>query len=461
MKELLLATLLGLVLMSAYAQPGRTEPLIIDHTSASKFTTIPDSILTSIIAQKLMFRHTSVGTTINNGLNCIQGTRTNPAECKLFPPYKYDRRNWVYELRGNSGWYGKITDFVNAVNIQIDTYDIFGFKYCYLDGLDQVGVPCGGSNFSPTLVKKAWDSLRTNMDYLENKYPDKLFVWWTIPLTQPGQRCTDTLNYLMRNYAQQNKKILFDIADIQSWDTLNQHLTNANGWEMAFSGYCGEKPPGPSCHPNWTGSIILGKAFWWMMASLAGILDSTETDTTPTLLTTAITGITKSGAVSGGYISSDGGKAVTARGVVWSTSPNPDIILSTKTTDGAGTGSFTSNITNLNPNTKYYVRAYATNSIGTAYGNELNFNTNLNSINENELRLVSIHPNPAKNTFCVNVPPGVKQIQILNASGKLIRSTDAYGKLKYDFEIDENGIYFIQIITETQKITKRLVVLKY
>jgi uncharacterized protein (TIGR02145 family) len=95
----------------------------------------------------------------------------------------------------------------------------------------------------------------------------------------------------------------------------------------------------------------------------------------PTLTTTAVTSVTTNSAVSGGAISSDGGGVITARGVVWSTSQNPTIALTTKTTDGNGTGSFTSSIANLNPSTVYYVRAYATNSAGTVYGTEISFTT--------------------------------------------------------------------------------------
>lgn len=97
--------------------------------------------------------------------------------------------------------------------------------------------------------------------------------------------------------------------------------------------------------------------------------------TIPVLTTTAVSSITRIAAASGGNITSDGGAAVTARGVVWSTSINPTVALSTKTTDGSGTGNFSSNVTNLTANTTYYLRAYATNSIGTAYGNEINFTT--------------------------------------------------------------------------------------
>ena len=80
-------------------------------------------------------------------------------------------------------------------------------------------------------------------------------------------------------------------------------------------------------------------------------------------------------AMSGGNIASDGGAKITARGVCWSTTSNPTVALSTKTSDGAGIGSFISNITGLTVGTTYFVRAYATNSAGTAYGNELSFTT--------------------------------------------------------------------------------------
>jgi uncharacterized protein (TIGR02145 family) len=92
----------------------------------------------------------------------------------------------------------------------------------------------------------------------------------------------------------------------------------------------------------------------------------------PTLTTAAITSITLNSAVSGGNITADGGATVTARGVCWGITANPTVTGS-KTTDGAGTGAFTSNITGLTSGTTYHVRAYSTNSAGTAYGNDLTF----------------------------------------------------------------------------------------
>ena len=94
----------------------------------------------------------------------------------------------------------------------------------------------------------------------------------------------------------------------------------------------------------------------------------------PALTTYQISAITYDGASSGGGITSDGGSAVTANGVVWDTSTNPTISLSTKTSDQIS-GGFKSSITGLKSLTKYYVRAYATNAAGTGYGNELSFTT--------------------------------------------------------------------------------------
>ena len=98
----------------------------------------------------------------------------------------------------------------------------------------------------------------------------------------------------------------------------------------------------------------------------------------PTLATTtAATSITSTTAISGGNVTSDGAAAITERGICWSTSTGPTTALSTKTSDGGTIGSFTSSLHGLSATTTYYVRAYATNSKGTAYGDEISFTTNI------------------------------------------------------------------------------------
>ena len=103
--------------------------------------------------------------------------------------------------------------------------------------------------------------------------------------------------------------------------------------------------------------------------------DGGETSATlPTVTTSSVSNITSTTATCGGDVTDDGGAEVIARGVCWSTSQNPTI-EEVHTIDGVGTGSFTSSLTGLFPNTTYYVRAYATNEEGTAYGVQKTFTT--------------------------------------------------------------------------------------
>lgn len=94
----------------------------------------------------------------------------------------------------------------------------------------------------------------------------------------------------------------------------------------------------------------------------------------PALTTKTISGISSNLAGSGGNISTDGGSAITAKGICWSLNPSPSL-SDQFTTNGTGSDSYNSLMTGLNPLTTYYVRAYATNSLGTSYGNELSFTT--------------------------------------------------------------------------------------
>lgn len=94
----------------------------------------------------------------------------------------------------------------------------------------------------------------------------------------------------------------------------------------------------------------------------------------PSVRTNIASLITSNSAQSGGYVLDDGGATVTALGICWSKSPHPTVDDSI-TIDGSGTGTFTSSLIGLTANTLYYIRAYATNSMGTAYGNEISFKT--------------------------------------------------------------------------------------
>jgi uncharacterized protein (TIGR02145 family) len=80
---------------------------------------------------------------------------------------------------------------------------------------------------------------------------------------------------------------------------------------------------------------------------------------------------------------------ITQRGICWSTSPKPTI-SDNKTSDGTGPGVFSSNLTELTPGTVYYLRAYATNNVGTAYGSEVKISTSIADIEGNMYKTTQI-----------------------------------------------------------------------
>jgi len=177
--------------------------------------------------------------------------------------------------------------------------------------------------------------------------------------------------------------------------TISSNITSENGATVTERGVCYSTSINPttssSKQTSGTGSGAYDISITGLLASTtyyvrsyainsAGTSYSSEISVTtgarslPTLTTSAISAITRTSATSGGNITSSGNDLLTARGVCWSTSTNPTITDS-KTSGGTATGTYSSAITGLTYNTTYYVRAYATNSVGTAYGDEVSFTT--------------------------------------------------------------------------------------
>lgn len=108
-----------------------------------------------------------------------------------------------------------------------------------------------------------------------------------------------------------------------------------------------------------------------------------------TVTTAEVTNLTSVAGVSGGNVTNDGGAPVTARGLVWGTTSNPTV-EGNHTSDGAGAGAFTSNMTDLSDGTVYYVRSYATNKVGTSYGNEIRIITPVTDVEGNVYKTTQI-----------------------------------------------------------------------
>ena len=126
-----------------------------------------------------------------------------------------------------------------------------------------------------------------------------------------------------------------------------------------------------------------------IMAAMILLVYGCKKASLPTVTTTEITEITINSAISGGEITADGGDDIIEKGVCWNTTTVPTIADS-KTSNGKGGGSFTSNLTGLQPGAVYAVRAYATNSAGTAYGEEFSFYTKIADIDGNQYTVVNI-----------------------------------------------------------------------
>ncbi|TFH49519.1 MAG: hypothetical protein E4G92_01750 [Bacteroidia bacterium] len=111
--------------------------------------------------------------------------------------------------------------------------------------------------------------------------------------------------------------------------------------------------------------------------------------TLPIIVTTEVSAVDLNTATSGGDITSDGGEDIIARGVCWNTTGDPTINDS-KSSDGKGTGAFISTMTGLQKGSVYYVSAYATNSVGTSYGEQFMFSTLINDVEGNKYKTVAI-----------------------------------------------------------------------
>lgn len=158
---------------------------------------------------------------------------------------------------------------------------------------------------------------------------------------------------------QTDESIGFWYFSQSEWKYLNQESGVSNGdmqywngqkWVVVPAGQDGENLVFCDGKPSWGGCVA-------------------------TLTTNAVSDITDSSALFGGSVIKSGGNAVTERGLVWGTTSNPTIDLTTKKSFGSGNGSFNGNISGLSASTTYFVRAYATNAKGTSYGEEVSFKT--------------------------------------------------------------------------------------
>jgi hypothetical protein len=249
--------------------PPPGEALVADHRVVNIFEQMPASAFPAAIDTRVFMKHASTGQYMSNqGLDCLQGTANRQVEpCLSYPDYKYDRRQWDWELWGDTTRTApdKVAEFVADVKARHNDFDFFGMKFCYQDAWMQ--------DFA---------RYRDAMLDLEAAYPDKKFIWWTQALrgewtgdnAQDGQVIQE-FNTSLRAYALANNKPLFDIAAIESHDS-NGNPCAANGYESLCMEWVGQPDKPSNGHPSMPASIRLAKAYWWLMARMTGWNGSTR-----------------------------------------------------------------------------------------------------------------------------------------------------------------------------------------
>jgi uncharacterized protein (TIGR02145 family) len=173
----------------------------------------------------------------------------------------------------------------------------------------------------------------------------------------------------------------------------DSHSTDSTGTGRYASRLTG-LAPGETYHIRAYATNTIGTAY----GADSSFTTRTEASV-PVVSTGKVSVISSASAAAAGNVISDGGDEITARGVCWSFSANPTADLPTKTIDGIGTGVFKSQLSGLSSATTYHIRAYATNGVGTSYGNETTFSIVLN---ESGPQLTDIDGNVYKTVYIGN-----------------------------------------------------------
>jgi hypothetical protein len=216
-------------------QIAGAQAIIADHNTVD-LTAIPDEALSPASTLRVHLRRASVGGNIDDGLNAIQIINA-----------KYDRSHWVFYDRGNPGWEAKISDFVSFTIANESNYAVFSMKFCFID------------------PDADFHCYRDSLLYLENRYPNKIIVWWTIPIETSGNTNRQLFNDSVRAYAMTHGKVLFDMADIESHNAAGTKLVDGSNRELMWSEWTSD-----GGHLNTIGSQRVASAWWWLMARVAG-----------------------------------------------------------------------------------------------------------------------------------------------------------------------------------------------
>jgi hypothetical protein len=283
--------------------------IVVDHTSVALFEDIPEQYLQAAEAIHMLFIDRSVGSNINDGLTCLgyESDEAAPSHCKRwqhvdptfsvdpsevnwYRPGGYNRSNWDF-LPWDANltcpeWLSSLNCFVQMVNPIIGQYQVASFQFSYLAvGENSTIADLPGGFF--------WDNPGFQDVYdqegYEAQHPNKVFIYWTSSLARGiGSTVSESFNQQMRAYAIANDKPLFDVADILSHDPQGNPCydnrdgipyDNGNNSEnypddgldlLAICQHYTTEVDGGHLGSVSAGKIRVAKAFWVLMARIAG-----------------------------------------------------------------------------------------------------------------------------------------------------------------------------------------------
>ncbi len=358
-----------------------------DYATATDLGTVTSTTETGLACNTAYTRYAWAYNTCGNSTPCTLTQATSPCSqwaCGQPITDSRDGKSYATVMIGTQCWMAQGLDYGTKISgTSSQTDNGIPEKYCYNN--DDQNCTVYGALYQ-------WGEL---MQYVTTPGAQGLCpAGWHIP----GDDEWTVLSTFLGGEAVAGGKI--KEAGTAHWQAPNTGATNSSGFTALPGGYrdTGGSFNGLSSYLNYWSSSPNGTTEAWDRHlnyfseyiargnySLSYgfyarcVKDAGGSTTTPTMTTSDVTGITQSSATCGGNVTSDGGASVTARGVCWGTAQNPDVSGS-HTTDGTGTGAFVSSLTGLSPGTPYYVRAYATNSAGTGYGEQKTFTTTVSPV---------------------------------------------------------------------------------
>lgn len=300
---------------SSVTPPGGR--IVVDHTSVRLFSQIPENYLTAARNLRVLFSDRSVGENIDWYLDCLTANTwaEAPNPCRidyynsnwdyrsysqpdlnsgLVPlriqftpsPVRYNRSNWTFEFRGGS-WSDLTQDFIQSLApAYLNSKDVLTYQFSYLNVGEGNDIADPNRGFFANNPDK-YDIY--DLEAFMAQHPNKTYIFWTTSLARSigTQEATD-FNNRMRQYTTENNAILFDVADIESHtDTGVSCYDNRDGVSFCGSNGCENLPNDhinlPAICQDYTtewdgghlgavssGGIQIAKAFWVLMARIAG-----------------------------------------------------------------------------------------------------------------------------------------------------------------------------------------------